>query len=89
MTVYERKNVFGFNMSSSKPMLSKNSQSPQGSQTMETGRTWIQHDLQTKYKLSAFFSDGHCLFLAGSEYLKKGRKEKLFVARNDHLKRKT
>ena len=55
MTVYERKNIFGYNMSSSKQMLSKNSQPPQGSHSVEKGRTWIQHDLQTKYNLSAFF----------------------------------
>lgn len=55
MTVYEGKNIFGYNMSSSKQMLSKNSQPPQGSQSVEKGRTWIQHDLQTKYNLLAFF----------------------------------
>lgn len=55
MTVYERKNIFGYNMSSSKQMLSKISQPPQGSHSVEKGRTWIQHDLQTKYNLSAFF----------------------------------
>ena len=33
----------------------KNSQPPQGSHSVEKGRTWIQHDLQTKYNLSAFF----------------------------------
>lgn len=61
-----------YNISNSKPMLSKKSQ---GSQIMEMCRTCIQHDLQTKNNLPVVFLWRNMFVPINGESLMKGRKE--------------
>ena len=70
----------------SNSILSKNSQSPRGSQAMEMCRTWSQHCLQTMNNL---------LFLwiwrngVNTQWVpEKGKEGKLSVARNGNLREK-
>ena len=74
-----------YNISNSKPMLSKKSQ---GSQIMEMCRICIQHDLQTKNNLLVMFLWRNMFVPITWWVPEKGKEGKSFVARNDNLRRK-
>ena len=70
----------------SKHILSQNSQPPQGSQSVETWRTWIQHILHIKYNWPVRFLRLNTLFLITWWVPEKGKGGKSLVPRNDNLK---
>ena len=75
-----------YKISNSNPMLSQNSQPPQGSQSVDTWRTWSQHCRQVKYNSPVRLGPRNTLFLRTWWVPEKGKGGKSLVPRNDSLK---
>ena len=72
----------------SQPILSKNSHPLQGSQRVDTWRTWIQQVLQSKYNWPVRFLLVNTLFSITWVVAEKGKGDKPLVPRNANLKKK-
>ena len=71
----------------SNPILSRNSQPPQGSQRVDTWRRWIQQSLHTNYNCPVRFLCVNTLWLNTWWVSEKGKGGKSFVAGNGNLRK--
>ena len=71
----------------SNPILSKNSQPPQGSRRVDTWRRWVQQSLHTNYNCPVRFLCVNTLWLNTWWVSEKGKGGKSFVAGNGNLRK--